>query len=69
MIVFMICIWCLFHIRAQLAYLTWVFDDTVVPVTEKSEALEVKSDSNEETKTENVDASHGLNLGKRFEMF
>ena len=42
---------------AQLAYLTWVFDDAVVPVTEKSEALEVKSDSNEETKTENVDAS------------
>ena len=43
---------------AQLAYLTWVFDDSVVPATEKSEALEVKSDNNiKEAKAENVDAS------------
>ena len=44
---------------AQLAYLTWVFDDSVVPATEKkSEALEVKSDNNiKESKAENVDAS------------
>ena len=43
---------------SQLAYLTWVFDDSGAPATEKSEALEVKSDNNiKESKAENVDAS------------
>ena len=43
---------------AQLAYLTWVFDDAAVPVTEKSEALEAETDSNiVESNTEDIDAS------------
>ena len=43
---------------AQLAYLTWVFDDAVASGTEKSEELEAKTDSNiVEPKTEDVDAA------------
>ena len=40
---------------AQLAYLTWIFDDTVASTTEKTEVLETKTDSIiPESKTEDV---------------
>ena len=40
---------------AQLAYLTWVFDDTVASTSEKSEETESKSESNvDESRTEDT---------------
>lgn len=46
---------------AQLAYLTWVFDDTVASTSEKSEETESKSESNVvESQTENTNKSEEI---------
>ena len=46
---------------AQLAYLTWVFDDTVASTSEKSEETESKSESNVvESQTENTNKSEKI---------
>ena len=51
---------------AQLAYLTWVFDDTIASTSEKSEETESKSESNvvesktEDTKTEDTKKSEEI---------
>ena len=46
---------------AQLAYLTWVFDDTVASTSEKSEETESKSESNVvESQTENTKKSEEI---------
>ena len=46
---------------AQLAYLTWVFDDTIASTSEKSEETESKSESNVvESKTEDTKKSEEI---------
>ena len=46
---------------AQLAYLTWVFDDTVASTSEKSEETESKSESNVvESQTEDTNKSEEI---------
>jgi len=46
---------------AQLAYLTWVFDDTVASTSEKSEETESNSESNVvESQTENTNKSEEI---------
>ena len=46
---------------AQLAYLTWVFDDTVASTSEKSEETESKSESNVvESQTEDTKKSEEI---------